>query len=44
MGNADVCELTVEPVWVDCDDIKFEKIIIDPLYVGLNELFMTYCA
>lgn len=42
-GNADSCELAIEPVWVTIDDILEKRIPIDPSYVGLESILMNCC-
>lgn len=42
-GNADACELAIEPAWVNIDEILEKQIPIDPSYVGLESLLMNCC-
>lgn len=42
-GNTDSCELVIEPAWVSIDDILEKRILIDPLYVGLESILMNCC-
>ncbi len=41
-ANADTCELSIEPAWVDVSDIVSSKIEFEPSYVGLKETILNY--
>lgn len=41
--NKDSCELPFSMAWVSIDDVLNGCIIIDPLYVGLEDLIKNYC-
>jgi 8-oxo-dGTP pyrophosphatase MutT (NUDIX family) len=41
--NKDIGELATEPAWVCVDDILNKSILVDPLYIGLEELLLDYC-
>ncbi len=43
IANADTCELAIEPAWVSVDDVLSNKVPIDPLYIGLEDLLLDYC-
>lgn len=43
IGNSDSCELPMEPEWVNVSDIISGKILINPIYVGLDKIILNYC-
>jgi 8-oxo-dGTP pyrophosphatase MutT (NUDIX family) len=43
ISNADTGEFEVLPAWVTRSDIRQQKMVIDPLFVGLINVLLTYC-
>lgn len=42
-ANHDSCELPIQPLWINIDDIVNKVVSINPVYVGLEELITKYC-
>lgn len=40
--NADTCELTIEPAWVNVQDIISKKITFESSYVGLQDIIIDH--
>ena len=43
MSNADLLEVAIEPAWILVDDVLNKRVLIDPLYSGLEELMFNFC-
>ncbi|MCL5875226.1 MAG: NUDIX hydrolase [Candidatus Dependentiae bacterium] len=41
-ANADTCELSIDPAWVDVNDIINSRISFEPSYVGLQDIVLRY--